>query len=177
MVANVLVSSAAALWTTMLVLSRAVFAMGRDGLLPRALAQVHPKYGSPWVAIMVVSIPVTLLLLYSGYVSSAQETLNTVVTGSSVFVGSTFIITGLACAYLHTRQSGEQRHPFTGVVLPTVGALWTLGFLTYDVWKQQAAFIQGVVATGIIVAFIFAVTAGRWATSYQSVALPKEEEA
>jgi APA family basic amino acid/polyamine antiporter len=177
MVANVLVSSAAALWTTMQVLSRAVFAMGRDGLLPRALANVHSKYGSPWVAILVVSIPVALLLLYSGFVSSAQETLNTVVTGSSIFVGSTFIITGLACAYLHTRQQAEQRHAFTGVVLPAIGALWTLGFLIYDVWTQQTSFIQGLALAGIVIAFIFAVTAGRWATSYQSMTLSKEEEA
>ncbi|HEV2038303.1 MAG TPA: APC family permease, partial [Candidatus Eremiobacteraceae bacterium] len=177
MVANVLVSSAAALWTTMLVLSRAVFAMARDGLLPRVLAHVHPKYGSPGVAILLVSVPVALLLLCSGLISSAQQTLTTVVTGSSVFVGSTFVITGLACAYLHTRQKAEQQHAFTGIALPAIGALWTLGFLIYDVWKQQTSFIQLVVLSGILLAFIFAVTAGRWVTSYQLAALHKEEEA
>lgn len=177
MVANVLVSSAAAVWTTMQVLSRAVFAMGRDGLLPRALSAVHPRYGSPHIAILVVSIPVIVLLLYSGLVASAQDTLNTVVTGSSIFVGATFIITGLACAYLHTRQRAEQRHPFTGIVLPAIGAMWTLCFLIYDVWKQQAPFIQWLTFTGILVAFIFAVTAGRWAMSYQASAPHKEEEA
>jgi basic amino acid/polyamine antiporter, APA family len=177
MVANVLVSSAAALWTTMLVLSRAVFAMGRDGLLPRVLAGVHPKYGSPWVSILTVSIPVALLLLYSGFVSSAQQTLNTVVTGSSIFVGSTFIITGLACACLHTRQQPEQRHGFTGVVLPAIGALWTLGFLIYDIWTQQPAFIQWATVAGIAIAFIFALLAGRWVTSYQPKTLPMKEEA
>jgi len=177
MVANVLVSSAAALWTTMQVLSRAVFAMGRDGLLPRALSAVHPTYGSPWVAVLVVSIPVIVLLFYSGFVASAQETLNTVVTGSSIFVGATFIITGLACAYLHTRQKGEQRHGFTGIALPAIGALWTLAFLIYDVWKQQASFIQWLTLIGLLAALIFAVTAGRWAMSYQALAAHKEEEA
>ncbi len=176
MVANVLVSSAAAVWTTMQVLSRAVFAMGRDGLLPRGLAAVHPKYGSPHVAIWVVSIPVILLLLYSGLVASAQDTLNTVVTGSSIFVGSTFVITGLACAFLHLRQEPQRRHTLTGIVLPVIGALWTLGFLIYDVWKQQPGFIQWITITGIVVAFIFSVTAGRWASSYQPSASYKEEE-
>ena len=177
MVANVLVSSAAALWTTMLVLSRAVFAMGRDGLLPRVLSGVHPKYGSPWVAILAVSLPVALLLVYSGLVSSAQQTLNTVVTGSSIFVGLTFIITGLACAYLHTRQQPEQRHAFTGVALPAIGALWTLGFLIYDIWTQQPSFIVWVTVIGIAMAFIFSVLAGRWATSRQQKTLPMKEEA
>lgn len=175
MIANVLVSSAAALWTTMLVLSRAVFAMGRDGLLPKALASVHPKYGSPWVAILIVAVPVSLLLLISGFISSAQETLNTVVSGSSIFVGATFIITGLACAYLHARQRGGQRHTFTGIVVPAIGAVWVLGFLIYDVWAQQPPFIQKLTAAGLILAFIFAITAGRWATSYHAVELGEEE--
>ena len=176
MVANVLASSAAAVWTTMQVLSRAVFAMGRDGLLPRALAQVHPKYGSPWVSILVVAVPVTLLLVYSGLVSNAQQTLATVVTASSIFVGSTFVITGFACAFLHARQSA-QRHPFSGIALPAIGALWTLGFLIFDVLTQQPPFIRWLTLTGFIAALIFSATAGRWATTYHSFALGKEEEA
>jgi len=176
MIANVLVSSAAAVWTTMQVLSRAVFAMGRDGLLPGVLASVHPKHGSPYVSIYVVAVPVVLLLLLSGFTASAQDTLNTVVTGSSIFVGATFVITGLACAFLHLGQAPEHRHVISGIVLPTIGALWTLGFLIYDVWKQQPAFIQWMALAGVAVAFIFAVTAGRWAMSYQSSVTYKEEE-
>jgi hypothetical protein len=64
----------------------------------------------------------------------------------------------------------------SGIVLPTIGALWTLGFLIYDVWKQQPAFIQWMALAGVAVAFIFAVTAGRWAMSYQSSVTYKEEE-
>ena len=176
MIANVLVSSAAAVWTTMQVLSRAVFAMGRDRLLPNVLASVHPKYGSPHVAIWVVAVPVVVLLLLSGLVANAQDTLNTVVTGSSIFVGATFVITGLACAFLHARQAPERRHVTSGIVLPTVGALWTLAFLIYDVVRQQSVFIQWIVAAGMGAAFIFAVTAGRWAGSYQAPMPYKEEE-
>jgi amino acid transporter len=176
MIANVLVSSAAAIWTTMQVLSRAVFAMGRDRLLPGVLAHVHPKYGSPYVAILVVAVPVIVLLLVSGLIANAQDELNLVVTGSSIFVGATFVITGLACAFLHVQQPREQRHVMSGIALPTIGALWTLGFLIYDVWKQQSTFIQWIALAGIALAFIFAVTAGRWAMSYQSPMPYKEEE-
>jgi amino acid transporter len=177
MIYNVLVSSAAALWTTMLVLSRVVFAMGRDGLLPGVLGHVHPKYGSPWVAILVISIPVSLVLLASGFVSSAQHTLSTVVSGSSIFVGSTFVITGLACAYLHLRQRAEQRHVVSGAIVPAIGALWMLGFLIFNVWKQQEPLIQGLTLVGFVLAFIFAATAGRWAASNRPMTVPKEEQA
>ncbi len=169
MVANVLVSSAAALWTTMQLLSRAVFAMGRDKLLPASLALVHPKFGTPWVAILVVTIPVALILLISGFASSAQHTLATVVSGSSIFLGSTFIITGLACASLHARQNAGQRHILSGIVLPAVGALWTLAFLIFDVWKQQETFVQGLTLAGVACALIFSFSAGSWAKLKQPI--------
>jgi amino acid transporter len=41
--------------------ARTLLAMGRDGGLPRSFATVHPRYGSPWVGI-VVSIVITLVL-------------------------------------------------------------------------------------------------------------------
>jgi APA family basic amino acid/polyamine antiporter len=33
--------------------SRVMFAMGRDGLLPRGLGGVHPRTGAPWLALLV----------------------------------------------------------------------------------------------------------------------------
>lgn len=177
MVANVLVSSAAALWTTMQLLSRAVFAMARDGLLPAGLAAIHPKFGTPWVAVIAVSVPVALILLACGLVSSAQQALLLVVSGSSIFLGLTFIIAGLACARLHLRQRHERRHVFTGIVLPAVGAVWTLGFLVFDVWKQQTPMVQALTVGGLIAAFIFSVTAGLWTSASRPMTFIREEEA
>jgi basic amino acid/polyamine antiporter, APA family len=37
-----------------LVFSRNLFAMGRSGILPTALARVHPRYGSPHIALLCV---------------------------------------------------------------------------------------------------------------------------
>lgn len=36
-----------------LAIPRALFAFARDGMLPRALAAVHPRYHTPWIAIIV----------------------------------------------------------------------------------------------------------------------------
>ncbi|MBC5806389.1 MAG: hypothetical protein DLM53_11975 [Candidatus Eremiobacter antarcticus] len=161
MTAAVLVSSAASLWTTMLSLSRAVFAMGRDGLLPEVFAAVHPKYGSPWAAILAVGLPCMAVMLVSGILTSARNTLSTVVGASSIFLGATFIVTGLACAYLYGKRA-ERTHLLSGIVLPAVGALGTLGFLVYNVTKQQEPLLQGIIAGGLILALIFAAVAGRW---------------
>jgi APA family basic amino acid/polyamine antiporter len=38
---------------TLLIFSRYLFAMGRDGVLPRALGKIHPRWGTPYVAVTV----------------------------------------------------------------------------------------------------------------------------
>jgi APA family basic amino acid/polyamine antiporter len=38
---------------TLLIFSRYLFAMGRDGVLPGALGKVHPRWGTPYVAVTV----------------------------------------------------------------------------------------------------------------------------
>ena len=42
-------------------ISRILYAMGRDGILPKPLAYIHPKQKTPWVAIILVGI-VSLVL-------------------------------------------------------------------------------------------------------------------
>ncbi|MBP7190267.1 MAG: amino acid permease [Rickettsiaceae bacterium] len=41
--------------------SRIFYAMSRDGLLPRPFARLHPKYDSPYISIMLVSVVVSIL--------------------------------------------------------------------------------------------------------------------
>jgi amino acid transporter len=162
MVATVLASSAAALWTTMQLLSRGVFAMGRDRLLPASLAAVHPKFGSPWCSIATVAVPISVIMLLAGLKASAQDTLLSAVGGSSVFLGLTFIITAFACVRLHTKPApDEPRHLMTGIILPMVGGLGLSGLLAYYLSTQPHGF-QLLVAAGIALALVFALAAGRW---------------
>jgi amino acid transporter len=165
MTAAVLVSSAAALWTTMQLLSRGIFSMGRDGLLPRVLATVHPKYGSPWVSILAVSVPIAAIMLLAGFATTAQQELQTVVGASSIFIGATFIITGLSCVRLHIGSKMSAAAPLmTGIILPGLGALGTLGFLIFYV-KTQGTVLQELTAAGCGVSLIFALFAGTWSRS------------
>lgn len=46
-----------------LAVPRALFALGRDGFLPRRLAAVHPRYNTPYVAIVVQSVIVLALAI------------------------------------------------------------------------------------------------------------------
>ena len=47
-------------------ISRILFAMGRDGNLPRVLAKIHPKYKTPYVATLFVGVVSLVLVLVLG---------------------------------------------------------------------------------------------------------------
>ncbi len=62
-----IITAAAAIGTainaTILIFTRFLFAMGRDGALPAVLAKIHPKWGTPYVAVIAVFVSGTLSLL------------------------------------------------------------------------------------------------------------------
>lgn len=51
---------------------RLIFAIGRDGLLPKALGKVHPKYQTPYVAIIAQTVLTTIVLLSGSYLLLLQ---------------------------------------------------------------------------------------------------------
>lgn len=63
----ILLSATVAIGTSlnanMLIFSRFLFAMGRGGILPKALARIHPRWGTPYVATSTVFVLCALGLL------------------------------------------------------------------------------------------------------------------
>jgi amino acid transporter len=50
-----LVAAAGLFASLLLTISRVPFVMGEDGYLPKVLMRIHPKYGTPWVSLVVSS--------------------------------------------------------------------------------------------------------------------------
>lgn len=50
-----------------LAIPRALFAFARDGVLPRVVAAVHPRFHTPWVAIVVQAVLSLVLALSTGF--------------------------------------------------------------------------------------------------------------
>jgi amino acid transporter len=50
---------------TILASTRMPFAMAEDGYLPNALSGVHPRYGTPWIAIIASAVVYALLSVHS----------------------------------------------------------------------------------------------------------------
>lgn len=55
--AGALFAVATSVNTSLLVSSRTVMRAGRDGVLPGALSRIHPRFGTPYVSILLLGVP------------------------------------------------------------------------------------------------------------------------
>ena len=121
-----LLSTLSALNATILASSRVAFTMGRDRLLPRALAFIHPRTRTPHIAIVVTGVILLALAV----------TLDITVVGSaaSVMFLLTFSLVNLSVLVLRTDRSIKRRYsipfypwpPLLGVVTSVFLAVYQL---------------------------------------------------
>ncbi len=106
--------------TEVLGTARLIYAMSADGLLPKALSKVHPRFKTPYVAIIIEGAIALALSLFSGI---------TQLISFAVFnLGVCYLLVCLALAVL--KKSGERGLPGQSV-LPWMGVLISL-YLLYS---------------------------------------------
>ena len=155
-VLTVLLSTLSTLWTTILYLTRSVYAMGRDGVLPRGLGSLDPR-NEPLRAMAVVAVLVTLCELVTGFSKSAADQLTTVLNASSVFLGLLFVLSAAAAA---KRFWGEPAGRLGGVLVPLIGALALLGVLVATIAVEDRR-LAGYACVGVLLGIPFALWRGR----------------
>ncbi|MGC2130041.1 MAG: APC family permease [Candidatus Aquilonibacter sp.] len=155
-VVTVLVSTLSTLWTTILYLTRSVYAMGRDGVLPRVLGALDARDEPVW-SMGIVAVLVTLCELVTGFSKSAADQLTLVLNASSVFLGLLFVLSALAAA---RRFWGEPVARLGGVIVPLAGALALLGVLVATVAVEDHK-LAGYACAGVLLGIPFALWRGR----------------
>ncbi len=105
--------------------TRVFYSMSRDGLLPKALAKVHPKFKTPWINTLIVGVVVSLF--------AAVFDINAL--GDLTSVG-TLVAFGLVCfsvLWLRYKRPDLPRHFKVPLfpVLPAVGVVICF-WLAYD---------------------------------------------
>ena len=155
-VVTVLLSTLSTLWTTVLYLTRSVFAMGRDGVLWHKLGDLDAR-DEPLAALTVVTVLVTICELITGFSKSAADQLELVLNASSVFLGLLFVLSAAAAA---RRFWGEPAQRLGGVVIPAIGAIALLGVLVATV-IFEAPMLQWYACAGALVGIPFALWRGR----------------
>ena len=70
--------------------ARVPFAIGLDRYLPAAFARVHPRFGTPYVALLAQTVTAVLFILMSAYRANLKEAYLALLSGSIVLVLVTF---------------------------------------------------------------------------------------
>ncbi|MEY2499975.1 MAG: hypothetical protein QOI07_309 [Verrucomicrobiota bacterium] len=114
---------------------RILFAFGRDGILPRVLAHVHPRFRSPDVAILVYTVAALVLSLTSSFAELAIM--------ANVAALLLYIICCAAAWELMRRDVRTEARPFTfpgASVVPIVSIIaiiWILSHAKWDEWRPN----------------------------------------
>lgn len=137
--AAILISIAAVSGLTSVILvdivamGRIGFSMGRDGLLPKSVSRVHPKFGTPYRITIATIIFVAVL---AGLIPLAE--LASLVSIGTLFA---FVVVSLAVPILRRTKPDMKRPfrvPFSPVVpvLSAIACLYLMTNLTVETWLR-----------------------------------------
>ena len=114
---------------------RYLFSMAREGALPKVFAKLHPKYGTPWVAILVLGILSLILVKYP----------ITFVASVSLFADLFYYIIGIAAAWALRKKHPELKRPFKA---PAIAVGVPISIIIYFIMLTQLD--QDAIVYGII---------------------------
>lgn len=160
----VLTSTIASLQAAVISAARLGVSMGRDRVLPRGLAAIHPRIESPWAATWFFSGLNLVFLWASVLIGSVGAALGDIVSSLGVMFSLFYALTAAAALWYYRRALTQSLKTFLfGGVLPFVGG----GFLLWAVVMSVAtgALTPAVLAGGLgtLAAGVVAVMISRWA--------------
>jgi APA family basic amino acid/polyamine antiporter len=127
---------------------RALYAFGRDGFLPRALARVHPSYHTPHVAILVHALLAAALAISSSFRYLALL--------SNVAVLVLYFLCCAAALRLLSRKAPEDEAAFTfpGARVVPVAAMAVIAWILAHATRQEFAVLG---ATLVVAAVLYGI--------------------
>jgi basic amino acid/polyamine antiporter, APA family len=131
-----------------LAVPRALFAFGRDGFLPRAMASVHPRYHTPYVAIIVQSTLVCALAI-----TSAFEELAILANLATLLLYGGCCLASWQLRRKNIEADGKPfRVPAAGTV--SIVAILIIGWILTSVTAEEWAVVGTVTLASIVVYFL-----------------------
>jgi amino acid transporter len=99
----VLVSTVGTIGTQLTQCARLLFSMGRDRVLHRTFEEIHPRFQTPWLAGLVITVLALLLLALSSSSESISSVMTNLISAIGVMVAFYYGMTGIACAWYYRR--------------------------------------------------------------------------
>jgi APA family basic amino acid/polyamine antiporter len=141
-----------------LAVPRALFALGRDGFLPRALASVHPRHRTPHVAIAVQAVVTIALALTSGF-----ERLAILANLATLLLYAACCVAAWQLRRLDIRAGGIPFRVPGGAVVPFL-ALAAIAYLLSSIKLNEWAAAGAMVAISAVLYFATARARARGAS-------------
>jgi amino acid transporter len=121
----VVLSTIATLETTIIQVTRTLFAMGRDGTMPRSLGTVNEKWKTPVVAAVVVAVISLGLFVASNYVGSVGTILTDAINAIGLQIAVYYSLAGFSVVVLYRKYLFRSLKMFIFAGLwPLVGAVF-----------------------------------------------------
>ncbi|MGW0122678.1 APC family permease [Streptomyces sp. NPDC003327] len=127
LVVAVLLSTVATLETTLIQVTRSLFAMGRDRTLPGALGTVHRRWNTPWVAIAAVGVAALMMFAAASAAGTVQGVLNDAVAAIGLQIAFYYGLAGIAAVVAYkSLLLTSARNLLLGGVWPLLGSAFML---------------------------------------------------
>jgi amino acid transporter len=105
MIAMGLLASTTSLNAGIMTSSRFIYAMARDWSLPRFLAKLHPKYATPWVAMLVILAYCAAVTIY-GFMTNYVLSLILIIAASECLI---YVVMALCVIRLRYKEPEKER--------------------------------------------------------------------
>jgi amino acid transporter len=112
--------------------TRVLYAMARNGAMPRALARTHPEHKTPHVATIAVTAGGIVLALLMGWKWDPLTAFVIIATAVTIVVILMYITVCVACFAYYWRKKREEFNVWVHAVFPALGALAFVGPLYYQ---------------------------------------------
>jgi len=104
--------------------TRVGYALARVGILPRALARVHPRFKTPYMAVHVQgALGIALALILGFALGSPLNAFALLGTMATIIIVIIYILTNLSNIVFYLREKREEMNPLLNIVAPAVGII------------------------------------------------------
>jgi basic amino acid/polyamine antiporter, APA family len=124
----------------LITMSRIMYGMGREEVVPRVFSRTHQSRRTPWVAIIATTAVVLGLLVTVG-----ETGVNTLANATVIFLLAVFAVV-CVCGLMLRRDTVEHEHYTAPSVVLGIGIVVNLGLLGYAVYTDLRDLADGTVS-------------------------------
>ncbi|GAB3125606.1 APC family permease [Glaciibacter psychrotolerans] len=155
----VMLSTIATLETTLIQVTRTLFAMGRDHTIPERFGHAHPKWRTPAFATLVVTGVSVVLFIGSNFLGTVGDILSNAISSIGLQIAFYYALAGIAVvvAYRKVIFTSVKNFIFIGL-WPALGALFMVWIFIVSIPSLETIVVIigiGALALGIIPLVLF----------------------